>query len=413
MPDHIAAAKDAWSQRVKARPAPFKLRLRKWLPFGLRRVDWYYTGSFFRVFLLILLALAALVAIGDLFQRFDDFVILAREEEPDFHAVAGLFASFYATYVPALIFQFMFPLTMLLAAGITVTSSFAGPRGNNEYTVLRAVGVPVKRTLLPLLLPTLFISAGFLSGRDYFLPAMVRTSTAIINRLKSRRSAPVNVSVVGDDMFQTAAMGWFSHEREAYNLILEVRDLERFQRGDVSLGDNDFIAYRTARARLEPSPQGDGWQWTPVENGEKQTFTRFSRRTEKWIEPIPTKITSAMIERQTVGDSVCTWEDLRILAEDYSVARFEMHWRLADPIACCLLVMGGFGLCMGRMLRGRGVSYIHTVATCICCAGLFYGLRLLGRSLWESGSVSPLGGVWYPLAGAFVLASVILIWMER
>jgi hypothetical protein len=26
----------------------------------------------------------------------------------------------------------MFPLTMLLAAAITITSSYAGPRGNNE-----------------------------------------------------------------------------------------------------------------------------------------------------------------------------------------------------------------------------------------------------------------------------------------
>ncbi|MDR0362813.1 MAG: LptF/LptG family permease [Planctomycetota bacterium] len=401
------------AEQFSARTTFFKPRLRTWLPFGLRRLDWYYSIAFLRIFILLLVALMALVTIGDLFQRFDDFVVLGREENLGFYEIAILFARFYGSFVPSLIFQFMFPFAVVVAAGITVTASFAGPRGNNEFTVLRASGIPVKRTLIPLLLPAFIVSAGFFVTRDHFLPAMVRTHTAINNRLKSRYTLPVNISIINTDTFQTAAIGLFTANNIAHNIILEVRDLEKFRRGDVSLGDNDFLAYRASHARLEPSRSGSGWQWMPLQNAEIQTFTRFSRWSGEWRDPVATRITPAMIERQTMGDSVCSWKDLEILAEDYAGARFEMHWRLADPAACCILVVFGFSICMGRMLRGRGASYIHTVATLVFIAGIFYGLRLVGRGMWESGTLIPTAGVWYPLTAATVLALILLVWMER
>ena len=118
-------------------PRPFKPSPLKWLPFGLRRVDGYYISAYVRVFVLILAALAMLVAIGDLFQRFDDFLWLREKDGLGIAEVGALFAAYYAAFVPQLILQYLFPLAMLLAAAIALASSYAGPRGNNEITVLR------------------------------------------------------------------------------------------------------------------------------------------------------------------------------------------------------------------------------------------------------------------------------------
>ncbi len=394
-------------QKVRTKSA-----LSVWKPFGLWRIDWYYVRFYLKAFFLILLALAALVAIGDLFQRFDDFVVLSRREEQDGTTMVMTFLRYYASFVPQLIFQYMFPVTMLLAASITVTSSYSGPRGNNEYIVIRSAGIPVLRSFIPLLLPAFLIALTFQVGRDFFLPNMVRESAAITNRLKSRTSNPTSVSMIGPDGFQTAAIGYFDPNGVGHNMILEVRDPDRFHRGDARQGDNDFIAYRAAAARLELAEDGN-YQWVPLRNARVQTFTSYARRDEVWTTPVPTSMTPAMIERQTLGDSVSTWRDLLLLRDDNAGARFEIYWRLADPLCCCLLILWGTGLTMGLMLRGRSASFVHSVTVSMVAAVLFYVLRLAGRTLWESGMASPAVGVWGPVAAAAVLAAIIALWMER
>jgi lipopolysaccharide export LptBFGC system permease protein LptF len=337
---------------------------------------------------------------------------MARRESHDLETTVVTFLVYYATFVPQLIFQYMLPVSMLLAASITATSSFSGPRGNNEYTVIRSAGVPVLRAFFPLLFPALVVAAGFQASRDHFLPDMVRDATGILNRLRLRTANPTSVSLVGPDGFQTAAIGLFSQDAVAHNIILEIRDQDKFRRGDPREGDNDFVAYRAAAAKLEPDAEGN-YRWVPLEKGEVHIYSRFTRNAKPWTEPIPTPMTPAMIERQTLGDAVSTWRDLLILRDDNAGARFEMHWRLADPLACCLLIVWGTGICMGRMLRGRGANYIQSITISMLAAGVFYIFRLAGKTLWESGMLTAEEGIWYPLAAAAVIALPIALWMER
>lgn len=390
----------------------YKSPLSVWTPFGLWRIDWYYIRFYLKVFFIILVALAALVGIGDLFQRFDDFVMLSRREERELPDMVMLFLRYYGTFVPQLIFQYMFPVIMLLAASITATASFAGPRGNNEYIVIRSAGVPVLRAFVPLLIPALTVAIMFQAGRDFFLPTMVRESAAILGQLRNRISSPTSVSLIGDKGFQAAAIGSFAPGQLAHNIILEVRDTGGFIRGDAARGDNDFVAYRAALAKLEPAP-GGGYQWTPLERAERHVYTQYARRSVPWTESVPTGMTPAMIERQTLGDAVSTWHDLLLMQKDNMGAKFEMHWRLADPLACVLLVLWGAGVCMGRMLRGGSSSYIQAITISMLAAAIFYCLRLAGRSLWESGVLTAELGVWLPIAAAAVVALPIAFLMER
>jgi lipopolysaccharide export LptBFGC system permease protein LptF len=390
----------------------FKSRLGVWTPFSLWRIDWYFIRFYVRTLVIILAALAALVAIGDMFQHFDDFVLLARRENHNLVDGVMVFLHYYATWIPQLLFQYMLPAAMLMAAAITATASFAGPRGNNEYIVIRSAGIPVLRALMPLLLPALAVAVLFQGTRDFYLPSMVRDSDAILGRLKSRTSEPTSVTHYGESDIQTAAIGWFAPEGVAHNIILEVRKSGAFQRGDISRGDNDFTAYRAASARLEGLP-GGGYQWAPVDKAEVHVYTQYARRAMPWTDPVPTEMTPAMIERQTLGDSVSSWQDLLLMEEDNPGARFEIHWRLAEPLACCLLIIWGVGLCMGRMLRGRGASFISSITFSLIAAALFYSRRLAGKSLWESGVLTATTGVWYPIAVAALAALPIALWMER
>ena len=394
------------------RETTYKSWLGVWRPFSLRRIDFYFVRFYVKSFVLILVALSALVCIGDMFQRFGDFVLLAQREDQALETTAWTFFSYYGSFVPQLIFQYMFPVVMLLAASITATSSYSGPRSNNEYIVIRSAGIPVLRSFLPLLLSALLVAGLFQATRDLFLPNMVREAHSINNRLKQRVSTPVSVTHIGDAGMQTVAIGWFAPDAVAHNIILEARDPEGFKRGDPGRGDNEFAAYRAAAARLEQGADGL-YYWIPLEKAEVHTYTRFARRNVPWTEPVPTEMTPAMIERQTLGDTVCTWRDLTLMRADNPSAEFEMHWRIAEPLACCLLVLWGTGLCMWRMLRGRNANYIQSITLSMIAAGIFYGMRLAGKAMWESGTLTPVEGVWFPLAAVAVLIVPIVLWMER
>lgn len=398
---------------AQVRPSPSRLKSRPalWLPFGLWRVDWYYIKSYVKTFVIILVAIGALVVIGDMFQRFENFSNVAREDNLDLAGMGMLFLRYYSAFVSQLVLQYMLPLAMLLAATITATASFAGPRGNNEYVVIRSVGVPVLRAFFPLVFPAFVIALAFQAGRDNFLPAMVRQANAINARLFNRTSNPTDITMFGPHGFQAVAIGWFAPGSLAHNMILEIRDSEAFRRGRSDLGDNDFVAYRAALARLEPRP-GGGHQWVPLEKGRKQVYTRFSRREDAWTEPVPTDFTPAMIERLTLGDAVSTWNDLMAMQRENTGAKFEMHWRATDPIGCALLVIFGTGFCMGRMLRGRTPSHIQSVALSMLAAGVYYVLRLTGKSLWEAKMLGPEAGAWLPIAAVALLALLVAWWME-
>lgn len=390
----------------------FKTGPRVWLPFSLRLIDRYYIKHYIRAFIIILVAIIALISIGDMFQRFDDFVTLARREQLDLLQTALTFVQYYATWVPQLAFQYMLPAAMLIAAAITVTASYAGPRGNNEYIVVRSAGIPVLRALMPLLVPALIIAFLFQATRDLYLPKMVRDSSSISSRLRAKTTNPASITHFGAYGIQTAAIGWFEPGGIAHNMILETRDAQAFQRGDPTQGDNEFTAYRAAVARLDGDAER-GYQWLPVENAEVQFYTRFARKTRPWTEPVRTDITPAMIERQPLGDSVSSWNDLLLMERDDTSARFEMHWRMAEPLACVLLMIWGVGLCMGRMLRGKAANYVMSITIAMIAAGVFYILRLAGKTFWESGALTPAQGVWLPLAAAAVVALIIAVWMER
>lgn len=390
----------------------FKSWLSVWLPFGLWRIDWYFIKFYIRTFVLILVALGALVAIGDMFQKFDSFVLLSRRENHDFYTAVMLFLRYYGSFVPQLVLQYMLPISLLIAASITATSSYAGPRGNNEYVVIRSSGIPVLRAFFPLIFPAFLLALLFQGTRDHYLPGMVRAADSIYNQLKSRAATPTSVTHYGRHGIQTAAIGWFSPDGIAHNLILEVRDPTIFQRGNPEMGDNDFTAFRAATAKLEETPDGV-YQWTPLEKGEVHLYTRYSRKSRPWTVPVPTEITPAMIERQPLGDAVSSWRDLMLMQRDNPGARFEMHWRLADPLACCLLIVWGTGMCMGRMLRGKSASFIQSISISMLAAALFYIVRLAGKSLWENGTLDPVQAVWFPIGVGIIIAVPIALWMER
>ena len=106
-----SAPAGARAARRKYKPWPLL-----WLPFGLRRIDGYYCKFYLRSLLLILVALGSLVAIGDIFQRFDEFILLARRDNLSLWGIARVFLHYYASWIPQLILQYMLPVAMLLAA---------------------------------------------------------------------------------------------------------------------------------------------------------------------------------------------------------------------------------------------------------------------------------------------------------
>jgi lipopolysaccharide export LptBFGC system permease protein LptF len=359
------------------------------------KTDAYFARTFMKYFLLCFVSLLALVVVGDLFQRGDEFAYFSKKSEYGNWAVIYIIIQYYLVYAPQLVLRFMLPLVMLLAAVITVTSSLV----HNEYTVLRSAGISMQRALLPVLVPAFLIGMGIHLTRDLYLPFLVGKSHEISTTIRPRNARPLSLVVRDGKELQSISMGHFDDDGYAHNLRIEVRDLEKLQQGQDS-----FQAYTAHAAALRPRgmidvPEGDTreLQWMPTASPRLVKYGRYARFETTWEEPIPTVITPAMLERQVLGEAIMTWDDLTKLADDEIDVRLEMHRRRAAPWAGMLLSLLGIVVALKQALRGGQSDYIKNIVKAILlCAG-YYILNETFVSFGQSETLGPLLAVWMPV----------------
>lgn len=370
-------------------------------PLLLPKADRYFARQFLVTFLLCLVGAAALLIVGDLLQKNDEFMYYVKKSGRDITVVLFMIVQYYAAYTPQIILQWMLPLIILFAGIITITSFSI----HNEYIALRSSGISIQRAIVPILIPALLLGYAFELSRDWFMPALVRKNYEIASTVRSRSAQPLSIVVQDGDTRKSISIGHFDHQGYAHNLRIELRDINKYNAGDES-----FVAYLANRAALQPRFTEDGghqWKWAPQLNPRKHIVSLYSRRESEWNDPLPTMVTPALLERQVLGETVMTWPELEKIAEDDLNAQMEMHHRRAEPWAGMILLMLGSVAVLRRIIHGATPSYIHSIVTSVLVCVGFYIFREAFISLGEIEFLSPATITWFPLivsgGGGFLL----------
>lgn len=217
---------------------------RMFSPLYLPTYDKYIVLNYLKFFLACIILVLGLVILVDLLENFDEFYKYANNNDKSITQMLWILLKHYSAYAPSLIIQHMFSALPVAAAIITITNATQ----NRELTVLRASGVSLQRTILPILIVALIIATIFSLTRDMYVPSLLRKSFVMNNRLRPAETIPLKLVMNDGDTIQFIEMGHYDGETgQAYNIRIEVRQL-----ADFLAGKNIFYAYRAKRASLQP-----------------------------------------------------------------------------------------------------------------------------------------------------------------
>lgn len=363
---------------------PVRLRGRFSPPF-LPTFDTYFALFYLKVFIFCLFLVMGLTVLIDNLEQFDEFAKYADENGHSVWEMIPILVWHYAAYAPALLCLFMVTALPVGAAVIVITQASM----NREFIVLRASGISMQRAVMPLLVLALAFGFFYTLTSDLYLPALLRKSFVMNNKLRPAEIMPVKITPLRDgENLHFVEMGHYdSDSGTAYNLRVEVRNRE-----DFFAGRNVFTEYRARRAFLQPLLDIDNpgdtrrYQWKPDEGAQVTTQMVNNRSTRGWQEPLPTLVPPAGLERQLLTEKVMTWDDLRRF--DDLDAQLEKHRRLSEPFVSFAMLMVVIPLILGVTSSGRQPSYITNAVLAVLACGVFYVLRA-GLFSWGASEYLP------------------------
>ncbi|GAH65868.1 unnamed protein product, partial [marine sediment metagenome] len=134
----------------------------------LNILDRYILRSFLYSYVVCAVALLGLTMVLDAFLRIKDFMDAAHASAGPGFGVLQVMLQYYSVRLP-LFMHMVSPAVMLTAAMF----SMAQMNKNNELVPMRASGISLFRTLTPLFLLAIVITAGVVVNREMVIPTLV------------------------------------------------------------------------------------------------------------------------------------------------------------------------------------------------------------------------------------------------
>lgn len=330
----------------------------------------YILRRFATAFALAIPVLVSLYWLIDLFEIVGDFLKVRNG--------ASLLVHYYLVKLPLVLYQ-----TTPVAAVFAALFSFGTMKRHGELAAAAALGVPLRRMLLPLVVPLLLVSAAIAWLGEAAVPwSFVRTQAITIEKLNkfTRVWTFFNRNLawhrVGDAIYR---IGFVDEHRLAlhgvFRLVLDdqQRLVERLEARSMIYdpAQRDWRLTRASRWRLRPTVVHSA----PKRLSLRETFDDFSRSIGD-----PQAMTSSRIWKQI--------QRLEGRGRALPYHRFAVHSRASLPVAAFIFA--------------------------------FIGLFLVGRSGWPTSPAGLLGGglllisvFWllYSFGQLFALVGTLPIWL--
>ncbi|HUU42542.1 MAG TPA: LptF/LptG family permease [Planctomycetota bacterium] len=376
-------------------------------------LDRYIIRSFLYSFLVCAVALIGLMMVLHAFLRLKDFMEAAHAQAGPGFGVLSVMVKYYAARLPVY-FHTMSP-AILLTAAMFCMAQF---NKNNELVPMRASGISLFRTLVPL-----FVFAVLLTGVLFLVQETV--IPALVPRIKYTEAMLEGgaENVYEDlDLYDPEGNNW---------------DLPRFRRGE------DVMAGKILLTRYYPETDGsrhavmtriqaesavwkrtatDGVPRWHLQNGEETRRdadgsrisaadgnynTRFGEGDDAYVvlrpddvPDTPFRVVSSFRPRDIVDDDTSVlYQSSSRLRRLYAVdpTRREvgvaLHSRYAFPISNIVLLLLGLPF----VLNTESKSTFGGIVVCIMICAMFYGVHAVCTQLGKS-TLSPVAAAWLPIA---------------
>jgi lipopolysaccharide export LptBFGC system permease protein LptF len=334
--------------------------------------------SYLGFFVTILIGSSLAIAIVEMLLKFDEIV----ERSP---GLAGA-ARYMTVRIPSYYFRDLLPIVSFGASFCAVATAARA----RETAALRAGGLSLRRTLVPLLAAATLLS----------LAALLAGETVVLQTTRTARlwENP------GEPDLPGRGSSWLRRGDRIYS----IRDADpdgRLLRG-VDLYDlsPEGRLLRSLRADVVRVEDDGRWHFTDAtthafEPGDPTAPARTRRGVERWLPPPAEEdLTSSPLDATTLGLSelLTAGGPPDALGGNERRMQSELHARLADPAA--VLVFALLAIPFGLSIeRGRGAATAALGG--IACVSLYHAIRSLGDAI-AAGELLPVAAPpWLALAG--------------
>ena len=349
-------------------------------------LDRYIALRFLRSLTYSLLVFIMIYVVVDLVEHLDTFV--------DAEAQSGQVLRYYLNYLPAIIVLTL-PISVLMASLFTV----GGFSKNNELLAMKSAGMSLGRIAVPLLALGLVLSGVLLVFAELVVPSTDQERFEILKyEIEGRQPDR-----------KTIAYHVYSQGADGRQFRLERYDLVRLRGYGV-------MVQKIENSRVLWTIRADEIQWQDslwvLRKGEEREFN-----SENWVpfdslaKPSWTETPSDFSQRDKVPENMGFVELLEYVrvkersGQDASKERFRLHFKLALPFMCFIILMVGIPIASSPKRAGLALSF--GIAAGITIVYIFM-LRIM-ESLGKAGDVPPVLAAW--VMNAFFLIIGILLFM--
>jgi lipopolysaccharide export system permease protein len=370
-------------------------------------LDRYVIRSFLYSYLVCLVALLGLSVVFDAFLRIRDFMEAAQAMGPSL-GVLSLMVQYYSVRLPV-IFHLISPAIMLTAAMF----SMAQLNKNNELVPMRAAGISLYRTLVPLFIFAILITGVLVIDQEVLIPRLI----PYIKEAEAMLTGAHETSVTRVDLDDESGNHW---------KIMQYERFEHRMKGDVLITSYwpGTAAVRTvvkAQTAIWKRSAADGvprWHLSEgVENrynrdgkllsaDEGEYNPRFGEDAYEVLRPGDKTADDYRI-RSDLRPADVTRDDKSVLFASTSKLRehlatspkrhdiaVALESRYAFPLSNLVLLLLGLPSVLGTDSKG---TFGGLVICMVICAA-FYGVSALCSELGKNAHLSPIAAAWLPIA---------------
>ncbi|HYL92442.1 MAG TPA: LptF/LptG family permease [Alphaproteobacteria bacterium] len=346
-------------------------------------LDDYVLRSFVNYLLLILASFLVLTLIFTFFELLSDIV---RNKVP-FRMVA----EYLINVLPSLVY-IVTPLSVLLAVLVTLGLM----QKSNEITAMKATGISIYRTLVPILFIAALIAGGLFLMEQWYLPYANKRVETLKNTIKGR---PAQTSRRPDHTWI------FGQNNSIYYYEFYDPDLNQF--GSISNFEFDPHSFQiskrifAARAHWDNELKkwifANGWErtWTyPSAGDPHEDLQQFDVRTFSELTEQPGYFRKEVHQSQEMNyDELSAYiRDLQQSGFDVVRLKVQLHRKLAFPLITLVMAVLAFpyALTAGRKGALTGVTVALTIAVVYwVTAGLF-------EAMGNTSQLPPVVAAWAP-----------------
>ncbi len=360
----------------------------------MKIIDRYLIRQFVQTVIFGLMAFILIFIVVDMMENLDDFLN---------QSVAKIIIlKYYMVFAPEII-RLLLPVALLFGGLFTV-----GKMSNlNEITAIKAGGVSMYRSMLPLVITTMVICAGDVYFSGYIVPLANKSKTQIERKYLNKGHANAETNIFFQDTkTRTVSIGYFNEEVNQASRV----GIQEFDPSDVTK-----LKMRIDAVSMRYDSTGRRWI---LSNGTQRVFANTSDHISHFpamnLDDLHFKPHDLIVKQQKPGEMNLSELKETIVNQsragnDPRIWQIEYYSRYSFSLTGIIIVL--FGLPFSTNKRRGGLAI--QVGVNILITFIYLVLYKVVEAFGMNGGLHPILTAWLVNAGFFMAAIVNLVRVKQ